>query len=181
MKKFVCVLVAVCSSMALALETEAEYLVPNGQLSQDYGVWSASYPSLDKDNFQSQVINDKDSIWVVAYVKPTCRSCTRLAEQYKDLTSRPSITSRKVKFGFVDISKDVANDVVSKYSNGHDVTYTPTVLVYGADKSKPTAYSGDYSANDLDKHICGVCDKQGFSPAGAIQPKAVTSSGGSTT
>ena len=113
------------------------------------------------------MIDDKESAWVVAFVKPSCRSCSRLSDQFKDLTARNSITSRKVKFGFVDISKPAANDVVSKHSNGHDVTYTPTVLVYGSDKSKPSAYDGDYTAGDLDKHICGVCDKQGFSPAGA--------------
>ena len=50
----------------------------------DYKDW-APYKALNDEIFKSEVLADSENAWVVAFVKPTCRSCKRLAEQYGSL------------------------------------------------------------------------------------------------
>mmetsp|Transcript_5876 Transcript_5876/g.7101 ORF Transcript_5876/g.7101 Transcript_5876/m.7101 type:complete len:136 (-) Transcript_5876:1067-1474(-) len=112
--------------------------------------------------FEQTVINDKEHIWVVAFVSPTCHSCHALADEWSKLTSSRAVINRKIKFGYVDISMDSNSSILDKFCGDVEVQYTPTVLLYGEDKWAPEEYSGDYTSPSLNSETCSFCDTQGF-------------------
>ena len=108
---------------------------------RDYGKW-AKFTRLEPDSFRKQVLGDEENAWVVAFISPTCRSCTKLSSEFENLALQQSILSRKVKLAFIDITLDSAKEIVPKYTNGKTIQFTPSVMVYGTDKYAPVEYDG---------------------------------------
>jgi hypothetical protein len=88
--------------------------------------------------------------------------CTKFVTEWETLKTTETIKTRKVKFGYVDITVAESKTIVEKYATGKSVEYTPTVFVYGKDKKAPAVFDGDYVADSLNTYICELCDSHGF-------------------
>lgn len=100
---------------------------------------------LTPTDFENEVISDSENVWIVAFIDPYCGGCQRLATEWPKLKAAESMKSRKVKFGYVDISVESQADIMRKHVGQNKIQLTPTVLVYGRDKANPNEYLGDYS------------------------------------
>ena len=52
--------------------------------------------------------------------------------------------------------------MLKDYTVMGDIEFTPSVLVYGNDKTNPTEYLGDYEEQPISEHVCTYCDDNGF-------------------
>lgn len=93
-------------------------------------IWG-EFNGLNIDNFKSTVVDDKENVWVVAFISPTCNSCHVLADEWKQLRVKRSVTNRKIKFGYVDIAVSGNREILGKFCGDNKIKYTPTVLLYG--------------------------------------------------
>lgn len=128
---------------------------------KDYGLWE-NYYRLEVETFKKTVVTDTENVWVVAYIDPACGGCKRLATQWEKLTTQETITVRKVKFGYLDITVEANREVLQTYTGGYEVKSTPTIFLYGQDKYAPVLYDGDYTVDHLNSYICGYCDEWGY-------------------
>ena len=93
-------------------------------------------------NFQKEVINDKDSMWLVEFYAPWCGHCKQLAPSY-ELAAKH--LKGVVKVGAVDM--DAHPSVGSPYN----VQGFPTIKFFGGDKSSPIDYNQGRDADSLRK------------------------------
>ena len=128
---------------------------------KNYGAWNKSY-NLSVETFEKTVVTDEENVWVVAFIDPACGYCKKLVVEWEKLRTEETIKSRKVKFGYVDITVEESYEIVNKYTAGRSVQATPSVFVYGREKLAPSVYSGDFSFNSLGDYIVGECDSQGY-------------------
>jgi len=151
------------------------YSAPSYQpavVKKDYGLWEKYY-RLETETFKKTVVTDTENVWVIAFIDPACGGCKRLAVEWEKLTTVETVSVRRVKFGYLDITEEVNYEIVQSYTGGRKVEYTPTVLVYGQDKRSPLEYEGDYKVDSLEKYVTGYCDKNGY----GIAPKSVDYNG----
>ena len=94
------------------------------------GHWDA-YTALTIDDYESKVINDKDNLWVVAFVSPLCGACHGLADEWGLIKADKDIKDRPIKFGYVDISQEKNLEILSNHCGDLSVQFTPSVLLYG--------------------------------------------------
>ena len=52
---------------------------------------------------------------------------------------------------------------IAQYMNGIEITYTPTVILYGRDKRQPTKFKGNYDSDTFNEIVSDFCDKNGYS------------------
>ena len=128
---------------------------------KDYGAWEKHY-RLDVETLRTTVVTDTENVWVVAYIDPACGGCKRLAVEWERVTTVERITTRRVKFGYVDVTVEQEKEVLTTFTGGKAIEYTPTVYLYGEDKYHPVEYVGDYKFDSLVDYICGYCDDHGF-------------------
>jgi len=108
------------------------------------------------------VLTDTTNVWVVAYIDPSCGSCKRLALHWERLTTLQTITVRKVKFGYIDVTDDVNVEIIGAYTTGGQIEHTPTIYAYGPDNI-PYEYIGDYDDDlNLTEFVCTYCDQNGL-------------------
>ena len=107
-------------------------------------------------------------MWVVAFVAQTCGSCTKLAAEWETLT-RVIASERRVKLAYVDMNDENSEELIQNHTGGIKIQYTPTVLFYGQDKSKPVEYEGNYKFDTLYADLRTFCKGQGIK-VGAKQP-----------
>jgi len=107
------------------------------------------YNYLDYKTFKSTVIDDKENVWIVAYMDPVCGGCKKLSEVYQTLNKKPNLSGRKIKFGYVDVSEAANNMILTSYCGTTKVQYTPTIMIYGKDKANPVEYNGDYTEPNI--------------------------------
>ena len=124
----------------------------------------AGFNKLTIADFKEKVVDDKENVWVIGFISPSCGSCHTLAGDWRALQERKTIVNRKIKFGVVDVSVDANTEILDKFCGDVKIQYTPTVLLYGSDKSAPTEYAGDYSIDSIDTKACEFCDLEGFGP-----------------
>ncbi|VFQ93765.1 unnamed protein product [Cuscuta campestris] len=91
---------------------------------------------LNSKNFDDLVIKSKE-LWIVEFFAPWCGHCKKLAPEWKKAAKN---LQGKVKLGHVDC--DAEKTLMSRFS----VQGFPTILVFGADKEKPTPYDGARTA-----------------------------------
>ena len=128
---------------------------------KDYGLWE-NYYRLEVETFKKTVVTDTENVWVVAYIDPACGGCKKLATQWERLTTAETITVRKVKFGYLDITVEENREILETYTGGATIEATPTIYLYGRDTYAPTLYYGDYTVDSLNDYICGYCDDYGY-------------------
>jgi len=66
------------------------------------------------------------------------------------------------------MEQDDSAGIMETYTGDVELQFTPTILVYGSDKTDPLEYEGDYGYDDLNRKLCGYCDKHEFSLPGAL-------------
>lgn len=91
----------------------------------------------------NELLTDTENAWFVAFVSPTCGSCHELADRWNDL-ERAAQQGHSVRFAYVDTSSTSGKDILRNYTGDVRVRYTPTILLYGQDKSQPEEYVGNY-------------------------------------
>ena len=118
-------------------------------IGEKYGLWGNSI-LLDVDNFQDKVLEDRDHAWFITYLHPTCPGCKKLVPEWEEVRNSRNIGFLDVKFGYLDITNKKNQDYwQNKFSAGHKIAFTPTLLFYGKNKSKATEYEGNYKENVL--------------------------------
>ena len=61
---------------------------------------------LTDDNFDQEVLQDYDSIWLVDFYHPKCPHCKHLAPEWSAAATELKDDDKVVKFGKVDVSKE---------------------------------------------------------------------------
>ena len=107
------------------------------------------------------MLGDRTNVWVVAFVSRTCGSCTKFAAEWETLT-RAIASEPRVKLAHVDINDENSEELIESYTGGIKVQFTPTVLFYGQDKSKPVEYEGNYKFDTLYADLRTFCKGQGI-------------------
>jgi hypothetical protein len=75
----------------------------------------AGFNKLSAANFKESVVDDKENVWVVGFISPSCHSCHTLAGDWRALQDRQTIVNRKIKFGVVDVSIDDNTEILDKF------------------------------------------------------------------
>jgi len=70
---------------------------------KNFGGWE-KFNRLDVATFKSTVLKETESVWVVAFIDPSCRLCQNLSVEWGKLIQLESIGLRKVKFGYIDVT-----------------------------------------------------------------------------
>ncbi len=71
------------------------------------------------------------------------------------------MVTRRVKFGYVDLSLPESKEITDTLV-GASIVSTPTIYVYGEDKSNPSLYEGDYKFGSLDNYVGKYSDTYGY-------------------
>ena len=113
--------------------------------------------------FKRDVMTDQKNLWIVAFINPNCPGCSSLAKEFNKLATYQRNSFRKVKFAFIDTSLESSAEVL-EYFTGDDkeIEYTPTILVYGRDKTDPIHYRGDLKIAALNVYTTIYCQKYGY-------------------
>ena len=94
---------------------------------------------LNKDNFEKEVIKS-DSLWLILFYAPWCGHCRAFHPQFEKLAKS---TKGLFKIGAVNCEEN--RDLAGKYK----IDGFPTVLFFGADKTKTEEYEGDRKAEKI--------------------------------
>nr|GMD30113.1 protein disulfide isomerase-like 2-3 [Ipomoea batatas] len=95
---------------------------------------------LNSKNFDDLVVKSKE-LWIVEFFAPWCGHCKKLAPEWKKAANK---LKGKVKLGHVDC--DAEKSLMSRFN----VQGFPTILVFGADKDKPSSYDGARTASAIE-------------------------------
>lgn len=95
-------------------------------------------------NFKKEVVDDKDSMWLVEFYAPWCGHCKSLAPSW-ELAAKQ--LKGVVKMGAVDMDQDANKSVGQPY----DVKGFPTLKWFGNDKKNPVDYQGGRDADSIRK------------------------------
>ena len=147
---------ALIASLSMALRVQES----------EVDLWSG-YNKMTIDSYKNTLLTDTENVWVVAFITPHCAMCKDLAPIWGQIAKADTIGLRKVKFGYVNLDDEKSTDIIDTYTGDLSIEYTPSVIVYGSDKADPIEYDGDYSYDDLNRKLCGYCDKHGFNHPGA--------------
>ena len=108
------------------------------------------------------VIRDVENIWIVAYIDPACGACKKFSIEWEKLRTVETIKYKKVKLGYVDVTLEASRKVVGKYTQGKDVTGTPTLYVYGDQKMEPIEFKGDLTAKNINEYLVKYAEDNGY-------------------
>ena len=121
-------------------------------------------------NFQKEVINDKDSLWLVEFYAPWCGHCKQLAPSW-ELAAKH--LKGVVKVGAVDM------DAHPSVGQPYDVKGFPTIKFFGNDKKKPIDYNSGRDADSIRKFALDkvVSEVNGRTKSGKKKDSGSSSSG----
>ena len=108
------------------------------------------------------ILSDDENLWVVAIISKGCGSCEELLNDYQTITSAENLAGRSLKFGYVDHETDEGQEWMAEYAADLDIEYTPTILIFGKDKTAPVVYDGLYVHDPINEYICNQCEVEGF-------------------
>ena len=97
-------------TMALSSDEVVESPEPTG-----VELWSG-YQELTVDDFENVVSKDLENVWAVAFMIDTCAMCHELAPVWGQLQLADTIGLRKIKFGYVNLDSEDAEDIVDNYT-----------------------------------------------------------------
>lgn len=93
-------------------------------------------------NFKKEVLDDKDSMWLVEFYAPWCGHCQKLAPSW-ELAAKH--LKGVVKLGAVDMTEH------QSVGQPYDVKGFPTIKFFGNDKSSPQDFNGGRDADSIRK------------------------------
>lgn len=94
---------------------------------------------LTATNFQSTVLESSD-IWIVEFYAPWCGHCKSLAPEY---VKAANALAGVVRLGALNM------DEHQSIGGNYEVKGLPTIKIFGADKKKPTDYSGPRQSKEI--------------------------------
>lgn len=111
---------------------------------------------LTSDNWAEKIDSDGDHLWVVTFYADWCPYCQKFEPELSGAVKELGETDKRVKFGAVDVMEH--RDLIAKYG----VRRSPTIKVFGADKSTPTDYVGKRHTADLVSYCNDECTTLGY-------------------
>ena len=121
------------------------------------GLASAMYKNpgpvveLTAANFKKEVLDDKDSMWMIEFYAPWCGHCKQLAPSWELVAKH---LKGVVKVGAVDM------DAHPSVGQPYDVKGFPTLKFFGNDKKKPIDYGQGRDADSIRKFALDETVKQ---------------------
>lgn len=98
---------------------------------------------LTSDTWADKVENDTDHLWMVTFYADWCPYCAPFDTEFTAASTDILLADKKVKFGSVDVMAN--RDLTTRYG----IKRSPTVKVFGVDKSAPEDYVGHRKQADL--------------------------------
>jgi hypothetical protein len=120
------------------------------------------FQKVDASLFNNNIVSDTKNAYVVAYIDPSCPDCLALEPEFAKVVMSDDMVTRRVHFGYVDITEDGSRDILDNFVTGASIESTPTIYVYGQDKTKPTMYEGEFKAKDIVNFTTKFADTFGF-------------------
>ena len=111
---------------------------------------------LDSSNFEDKVINDDENVWMVTYYADWCPYCKPFSPEFANAQNDPALADKRVKFGAVDVMAN--RDLTSQYG----IKRSPTVKVFGRDKSAPEDYVGHRKQADVVAYCDNYCRENDY-------------------
>lgn len=111
---------------------------------------------LTSANWKEMVENDDENAWVVAFYADWCPYCKTFSDEYNNALADPQLADKRIRFGAVDVMAN--RDLTSKFG----IKRSPSVKVFGPDRSAPEDYLGQRKAADLVTHCNGFCNTHNY-------------------
>jgi hypothetical protein len=122
---------------------------------------------LDETNFDRMVLDDHDTMWVVTFYADWCPYAKALEHEVM-VTSRNMMTAGfDIKFGVVNVADNLG--LVHHFG----VERSPTIEIFGADKSRPTRYGGTRTHEAMDEYFLTEAPYEGFDPRKQVGDRMV--------
>ena len=105
-------------------------------------------------NWNDKVLSDSDNVWIVNFDDLSgCWHSKDFKPEFDEVVEDSRMQEKNIRFGHVDLK----TEAYRTYLEG--VRQTPTVLVYGLDKSQaPVQYTGENEVDELLNFIMEYCD-----------------------
>lgn len=124
--------------------------------------------TLTSDNWAEKVDGDDQYAWVVTFYADWCPYCKPFSDEYAKAAADPRLEGKRIKFGAVDVMAN--RDLTQKFG----IKRSPTVKVFGIDRSSPEDYIGHRKQDDLVSWCGAYCDKHEFVvPPPAPKPEPI--------
>ena len=111
---------------------------------------------LKSDNWEDKVKNDKDNAWMVTFYADWCPYCKTFDAEYANAAKDTRLKDKNIRFGAVDV---MANRDLTKQFG---IKRSPTVKVFGRDKSAPEDYLGQRKQSDVLDYVDSYTTKHNF-------------------
>ena len=102
---------------------------------------------IDDTNYQDLVLGDDKNMWVLTFYADWCPYANALEHEILVNSRNMQIAGYHVKYGAVDVS--TCPELVHRYQ----ISRSPTIELYGVDKSHPIRYGGIRTHEHLDAYI----------------------------
>lgn len=111
---------------------------------------------LTSADWADKVENDEDNVWMVTFYADWCPYCAPFDTEFTAASTDPLLADKKIKFGSVDVMAN--RDLTTRYG----IKRSPTVKVFGVDKSAPEDYVGHRTQADLVKYCNDYATEHDF-------------------
>ena len=98
---------------------------------------------LTSDTWADKVENDADTLWMITFYADWCPYCAPFDTEFTAASTDTLLSDKKVRFGSVDVMAN--RDLTTRFG----IKRSPTVKVFGVDKSAPEDYVGHRKQADL--------------------------------
>ena len=121
---------------------------------------------VDDSNYQDLVLADDTNMWVLTFYADWCPYAMALEHEILVNSRNMQVGGYAVKYGAVNV-KD-SPELVHKYA----ISRSPTIEIYGKDKTKPTRYGGTRTHESLDQYVSYELEYQGYEKKAEVGPVA---------
>lgn len=111
---------------------------------------------LTSANWADKVENDKDHAWMVTFYATWCPYCKTFDPELAAAMQDSRISDKKIRFGAVDVMAN--RDLTQKYG----IKRSPTVKMFGHDKSAPEDYLGQRKHIDITDYAEAYANNHNF-------------------
>ena len=111
---------------------------------------------LTSENWADVVENDDENVWLVTFYADWCPYCKSWDEEMAAALEDPKLEDKKVRFAAVDVMAN--RDLTMKFG----IKRSPTVKVFGVDKTAPVDYTGHRRHADIINYIDDYAHENGY-------------------
>lgn len=123
---------------------------------------SALYDGLikiDDSNYKDLILSDDQNLWIVTFYADWCPYASALETEMMVHSRAMQVAGYNVKYGAIDATK--SPELVHRY----EIKRSPTIEVFGVDKTAPYKYGGTRTAAALDAYVIEECTYFGYDVA----------------